>query len=446
MLDLRNIVLLVSAIFASSTLQAQYLSGRFDSTRVAGQWLTLSIARGASYHAVDSVRIQAKGDFSFREKFDLPGYYQLALANDQFDMLLDAREAQVDLLFNGLPMQQHVQVQKSDENIRLWEYKFASRQAQAIQYAADQQKLGLQPADTAAMAQLDSIRERAERVKQGHLTRLIAQDPTSLFTKTVAADFALNSVMRKAPGDVGKVFDFSDPELMHSSMYDKAVMVFLQNMNPVNESQFSVAADTLMVLASKAPECKAYMMDHLIDLFATYGPESALQHMVDAYYVPANAKASVDPDVRAKVEQLMLVSVGRTGPDVTLNDHGVELQLAELAAKYKYTALFFYSSTCSHCHDQIPTLKRDYELFHGKGFNVLGIALDEDSTDFMTSILENAIPWPSYSEFIGWGATSVQAYQVKATPTFYLLDDKLRIVAKPNDAADLRVKLRSLLK
>ena len=229
-------------------------------------------------------------------------------------------------------------------------------------------------------------------------------------------------------------------------MYDKAVMVFLQNMNPVNESQFSVAADTLMVLASKAPECKAYMMDHLIDLFATYGPESALQHMVDAYYVPANAKASVDPDVRAKVEQLMLVSVGRTGPDVTLNDHGVELQLAELAAKYKYTALFFYSSTCSHCHDQIPTLKRDFELFHDKGFNVLGIALDEDSTDFMTSILENAIPWPSYSEFIGWGAKSVKAYQVKATPTFYLLDDKLRIVAKPNDAADLRVKLRSLLK
>jgi hypothetical protein len=202
----------------------------------------------------------------------LPGYYQLALADDQFDLLLDAREPEVDLVFNGLPMQEHVQVRKSDENQRLWEYKFASRQAQAIEAAAAQQKLSLQPTDTAALAQLDSISERAERVKQGHLQRLLTQDPSSLFTKTVKADLALISVMRKTPNDVAKTFDFSDPELMRTSMYDKAVMVFLQNMNPVNETQFSVAADTLMALASKDPECKAYMMDHMIDLFATYGP------------------------------------------------------------------------------------------------------------------------------------------------------------------------------
>lgn len=435
-----------AALFANASLQAQHLSGHFDSTHVAGQWITLSIAHGTTYHNVDSVRIEATGEFSFPKNFNTSGYYQLALADDQFDLLLDAREPEVNLVFNGLPMQEHVQVRRSDENQRLWEYKFASRQAQAIEAAAAQQKLSLQPTDTAALAQLDSISERAERVKQGHLQRLLTQDPSSLFTKTVKADLALISVMRKTPNDVAKAFDLSDPELMRSSMYDKAVMVFLQNMNPVNETQFSVAADTLMALASKDPECKAYMMDHMIDLFATYGPESALQHVVDTYYVPANSKASIDPEVRAKVEKLMLVSVGRTGPDITLDDHGTMLQLAKLAANYKYTALFFYSSTCSHCHDQLPTLKRDYELFHDKGFNVLGIALDEDSTNFLTSIVENMIPWPCYSEFIGWGAKAVKAYQVKATPTFYLLDDKLRIVAKPNDAEDLRATLRTLLK
>ncbi|MFT3883920.1 MAG: hypothetical protein QM724_00360 [Flavobacteriales bacterium] len=67
----------------------------------------------------------------------------------------------------------------------------------------------------------------------------------------------------------------------------------------------------------------------------------------------------------------------------------------------------------------------------------MGLALDADSAEFKERIKESAITWPSYSEFIGWGASSAKAYQVKATPSFYLLDPKLHIVAKPYDAAEL---------
>lgn len=442
----RTLVLSLIALSAAA-LQAQRLSGRFDSTAVAGLPLRLSIAHGEDHRPVDSVRIAANGSFAFPRTLDIPGYYRLELpGSDGFDLILDAKEPKVDLLFSGLPMGPHVTVLASDENKRLWEYKFASRQAQAVQAAAEQQRTMLQPMDTIAIANLDSIIQRAQRVASGHLDRLLAQAPNSLFAKIALADRGLQGAVQKGPMAVAKVFDFSDPELMRSSVYDKAIMVFLQNLNAVNESQFTVAADTLMHLASGNADCKGYMLEHLIDLFGTYGPEAALQHLVDAYYTPEKGGAHMDPEISAKVEKLMLVSVGRTGSDVSLNDHGEVHRLSELAAKSKYTALFFYSSTCSHCHDQMPTLKRDYELFHDKGFNVLGIALDTDSADFLTSRVENAIPWPCYSHFMGWGEEAAKLYQVKATPTFFLLDAKLRIVAKPNDAEELRNTLRALLK
>ena len=168
--------------------------------------------------------------------------------------------------------------------------------------------------------------------------------------------------------------------------------------------------------------------------------------MIDFYVVPFGDSSVIAPELRAKVDALMQVSVGRTAPDILLNDRGTITALSKLVEANRYTALFFYSSTCDHCHAQMPSLKIDRRKYLPKGFNVIGIALDVDSADFLRSIEENAIPWKCYSEFNGWGATSAKTYQVKATPTFYLLDGNMKIVAKPGDADELGSRLKNLYK
>ena len=91
----------------------------------------------------------------------------------------------------------------------------------------------------------------------------------------------------------------------------------------------------------------------------------------------------------------------------------------------------------------LPTLYR-HTTYQKRGFDVIGIALDVDSTDFLRSIRENAIPWRCYSEFNGWGSKAAQAFQVKATPALFLLDRAMKIVAKPTDAEELRQILKEL--
>ena len=314
-----------------------------------------------------------------------------------------------------------------------------------MQTAVAEEKKTLQPTDVQRLAQLDSVTQQAQQISREHLDRLLEGAPKSYFAKVVRADRALEGTMRKSPMDVAEAFDFSDAGLLRSSVYDKAVMFFLQNLNAVSEEQFVNAADTLMLLSSRDTECRSYMLNHLIDLFSTYGPELPLQHLIDVYVAPDRGKATIEPELRSKVNELLKVSVGAVAPDVPLVVNTGSRALSELVKGHRYSALFFYSSTCDHCHAQMSALKDLYATLHAKGFEVFGVALDADSMEFNKCIAENGLPWPSGSEFNGWGSQAAKAFQVKATPTFFLLDDRMRIVAKPFDAEDLREKLGALI-
>jgi thiol-disulfide isomerase/thioredoxin len=418
---------------------AQHVSGTLAPSASSARTIKLLVSRGGGTRAIDSTRIDASGRFTFAERAFPIGFYALALNDsDQVDLILNPQEKAVQLEFAGIPLQQNIRVLRSDENKRLWDYKVVSRQSQAIQASAMAEKRDLRVNDVRRMFELDSIVGKAMELQQAHLQAILKDAPDSFFGKVVRTDRDLGGAEGANPLAVLRVFDFSDPGLMRSSVYDKAVITFLKNIRATSEEQFLSASDTLIAYASRDPECKAYMLDHLIDLYSTFGPDLALQHLIDRYVVTADGLQQISPALRDRVKELLKVAVGATGPDVELPAPGAPVPLRSIVEKARYTALFFYASTCDHCHQEMPILKEAYQAYHAKGFEVVGIALDADSSEFTNCIQEEALPWPCFSEFIGWGAKAVKAYQVKATPWFYLLDERMRIVAKPTNATMLR--------
>lgn len=439
-------IFFVAGAFTPTALVAQVLQGRFEPNHVQGLEIFLFQARGGAFKLLDSTSVAADGSFLFSTRYGGTGFYQLAINDsDRVDLLLDGREPEVFLHFSALPLATHLSIERSNENLQLQKLVQIRAETNAIREAVQRSKEDLAPGDTLALHALDQVWARAESAQEQFLAGLDADTASSFLARTVVVDRALDAVQRKSPMAVPKVFNFSDASLLRSSLFDKAVMVFLQNINAVSEDQFLLASDTLMSLAGRGPDCRGYMLEHLIDLFATYGPERAVQHLLDRYVVIAQDSLQVSPELRTVVEKMMLVSVGRTAPGVDLNDHGAVQPLAALVASRRYTALFFYSSTCEHCHAQMPELKNAYETFRAKGFDVLGVALDVDSAEFLAGIKDNAIPWRCYSEFNGWGSTAARAFQVKGTPMIFLLDQRMRIVAKPATAKELGGVLRQLL-
>ena len=427
-------------------VHAQVLQGHVADELAKGRELILFQAQGDAMRPYDSTFVSESGDFRFDRHFRATGFYQLGLNDtDRVNIILDEREPLVDLHFAALPLAGHVQVAASRENKRLQEMLFVLDETSAIREAVREAKARLQPTDTAQLLALDRVRARADSTQEQYLNGLVGDADNSYFAFTYVVDRAVQAAQGQGTMAVVKAINFSDPRLLRSTAYDKAIMVFLRNVHAMNEVQFVPAADTLMALAAGNADCRAHMLEYLVDLFATYGPELALQHMVDRYVVPADDSLAVSPRLRTAVEGLMRVSVGQTAPDVEINENGRRFPLSQLVKANRYTALFFYSSTCGHCHEQMPGLIDDRSQFLDRGFEVMGIALDTDSTEFLASIRENHIPWKCYSEFIGWGSKVAKAFQVKGTPAFYLLDQEMKIVAKPYNAGELGEVLRTLL-
>lgn len=427
------LVILLLSVVASGQHMQGYLPASF-----AGRYVYALVSRGSGMTLIDSARVKTNGGFDLGDPSKGAGFYHLAVNDsDAVDLILEPSESMVEVRFDGVPLQQHITVSRSEENKRLWQYKYVSRETQAVIASLMAEKSRLAADDVRRITELDSIGERALRVQRSKLEQVLRSAPQSYFAKVIRTDDALDELAAKSPMDVARIFDFSDASLMRSTIYDKAVMTFLRNVNALTEEQFIGASDTLIALASRDPSCRSYMIDHLIDLYSTYGPDMPLQHIIDTYVVKAGLE-SVAPELRQKVSELLKVAVGAVGPDPVVPTPKGELPLSTLVAGNKVTVLFFYSSTCDHCHKQMQPLKEIHEAERGKGLGVLGIALDTDSADFKRNISERGLPWPSYSEFNAWGGKAVKAYQVKATPSLIVIDRQRRILAKPVDAADLR--------
>jgi len=424
--------------------KAQVLSGQIDVPGAQGQWVVLLATRGSEHYPVDSVALGTHGAFRFAPTAGSgTGFYQLAYHDsDRVDIILSTKEPVVEVSFSGLPLQRSITVVRSEENRLLWRYKSASRQLQAVQETVAREKGALDPMDIRRIMALDSIEQQATRRKDKELSEILSSAPQSYFAKVVEASAALDREIANGPMAIARIFDFGNPELLRSSVYDKAVMAFIQSINAVSEEQLTNASDTLMRLASGNDACRDYMIEHLVDLYTIYGPQSTLQHLVDRYLAGDPPRIAMSPRLRAKVERLLAVSIGAQGPDVMLWDTlGVQRPLSVVSKGQRFTLLFFYSSTCDHCHLQMPGVNALFERLGPRGFGVVGVALDDDRTEFRSNIVDKGLRFPCFSEFNGWGSSAAKAFEVKATPTLILLDDALKIVAKPYDAEDLEREL-----
>lgn len=438
--------LLLLGLAVNPSSAQRLLKGTFTDELPQDRKVALLVSRGADHVPFDSTVIDPEGRFQFPIDRAGDGFYQLAVNDtDRVDLILSRGEDLVELHFTGLPLQYGIRVVSSNENRMLWDHKAISREAQAVLAATRLQRQMLSPTQVAEARALDSLEESAGVMREADLDRVLATAPDSYFAKVIGASRSIERELANGPMAIARVYDLSDPSLLRTSTYPKAVLLYLQALNANSEAMFVTAADTLMRLAEKDPECRTYMLELLVGIFSTYGPDMALQHVVDQYVV--GHEAELPAGLLETTRELRAVAVGAIGPDVELAGPGSPpFMLGASAAQARYTALFFYSSTCDHCHDEMPGLVALYREFHPRGLNIIGIALDSDTAEFRRSILEHRLPWGCTSEFNGWGNSAAKAYAVKATPALILLDPDRRIVAKPMDHEELGMLLQALFR
>ncbi len=145
-----------------------------------------------------------------------------------------------------------------------------------------------------------------------------------------------------------------------------------------------------------------------------------------------------------RVSVLESVAVGKQAPDFTQNDtSGNPVSLSSF--KGKYLLVDFWASWCGPCRGENPNVVKLYADYKNKGFDILGVSLDQKKDAWLKAIEEDHLTWNHVSDLKGWGNEVAKLYGVSSIPHTVLLDKEGKIIAKNLRGEELRAKIAELL-
>jgi peroxiredoxin len=124
---------------------------------------------------------------------------------------------------------------------------------------------------------------------------------------------------------------------------------------------------------------------------------------------------------------------------------GREVDLAKLRGKV--VLVDFWATWCQPCVNELPNVVKAYETYHDKGFEVVGISLDQEGDrqkliDFTKS---HGMPWPQYFDGKWWNNEISTRYAIQAIPAMFLLDQNGIVVSTNARGEKLEAEIKRLL-
>ena len=232
--------------------------------------------------------------------------------------------------------------------------------------------------------------------------------------------------------------NFDNPVLMNAAFFGEKAIEYLFYLNVSDDLQvqnalYKNAINEVMQKVGENNEVKSEILTSLIYAFEEFENLAMAGFVIDEFYdkLPANLKdeALID-EMRSKIK----LAIGNVAPEIIWEENGVQKKLSDLNVADNYM-LVFWSTTCSHCLQEIPKL---YEFTMGNdAIHVIAVALEDHKKDYE----QFTAKLPLFTNILGlkkWENEMAKAYKINATPTYFILNKDKIIVAKPEHFVDVK--------
>ncbi len=121
---------------------------------------------------------------------------------------------------------------------------------------------------------------------------------------------------------------------------------------------------------------------------------------------------------------------------------GKPVDLAQLRGKV--VLLDFWATWCGPCMAKLPEIQKINDKYKDKGFQLIGISLDQDKDALLKTVKAKKMNWPEYFDGKGWGSAVSTRFGVQAIPAAWLVDKK-GLVHAVDEEADLDAEIAKLV-
>ena len=241
--------------------------------------------------------------------------------------------------------------------------------------------------------------------------------------------------------------DFSNETLQSSNFLIERMLNYVFGM--VNEQEDATKAyaanidDIVKAMETSDISIQKTLLEVLWLQMSEGNIESVANHIANNYLMKLATEQKDDVLIDA-MTVFKNTSIGAVAPDfsfeVMKDEKPVAKKLSTLDEAERYI-VFFWSSTCSHCLEEIPQLK-DYIASSEEGsLKVIAIGLEYEPYRWKNMTYD----FPDFYHVYGegkWDNEIGDSYNVTATPSYFVLDTNKNIIEKPEDIVALKKYLK----
>jgi thiol-disulfide isomerase/thioredoxin len=446
-----NILLLIYA-FAYS----QYtVTGTFPG--IANQQVKLFGFEGFNTYVIDSVRVNEEGIFQLSfSKEDLGMGYLAAEDNTAFIVIL-AEDENLKLEGEEWAFANTVVIASGKQNQRFAQYASEHpRREQALSAWDYLEKMYKQDSlfanHTIAQQAIEKEKQHIKTEDSLFLTGLPGGSYVSWYLPVRKLVSSVSTIAQYRTEEIPvaihafRELDYTDERLYKSGLLRETIEAhfwLIENSGRSLDSvyvEMNISIDYMMenlvTDEKKFNEITEYLF-RLLEQRSLFGASEYL-----ALKVLNEVGCTINNDLAAQLESYRAMKTGNTAPDFEFSGDvfapaytsgNVPEKLSGL--KSNYTVVIFAASWCPQCQQELSQIDELYQKWKKYNVEVVLVSVDTDQQTFNN--FAGGFPFISTSDYQKWESPIVQNYHVFATPTMYLLDNKRKILLRPNSAKQM---------
>ena len=453
-------VLYIFIFFPIFLIAQEYVKNQSDYVVVSGEFSEqLKSKKGKFFlyemignedYLIDSVNINA-GQFAFKKQLFYTGVYRIAFNNSNNSL---------DFVINPVEI-------KKNKSIHIQLNNFRIKKDYIIPNSVDNKVKKLYTAKE------ESISSKIKLIKKSQKTReQKIQEMKTLQNELFQYGLSLNnqypgtyygwiiSHMQSPYNSIDYLYfndiDFTDACIVRSSLLPTRIQTYIQNFNDYKNNKFGFhdAVDVVMEYARENEKVAEFCMYNMLDGFYNTGQtqkkndpiwNDLCDYIMNEYIFGEGCGDDIEPSalLKERASQFKNLQIGNIPPNIITKDlNGVNVNLKKTCSKNKYTVVLFWASHCNHCMAEMPGFATWYGQ-NNDSVEIFAVSLDGQKKKWETTVKSNQFNWINICQFKVYKSPICLDYKIKKTPSIFVLNNRMEIVAKPKSTHQLKSFLLS---